>query len=144
VISGEKRQLDQAVAALNQAGVSRIVVLQVDGAFHSRLMTGAAQRFAPVLAATPIHEPRCPVAQNAVGALVIDPDHLRCNLAAQVTGTVRWQECVQAMLSVGVEAMVELGPGRALSGFMRRIEPGLPTFSVGTVADLEKAVAALG
>ena len=143
VISGEKDKIARAVAELGEAGVQRIVMLQVDGAFHSRPMAGAAEKFAGVLASTEIRPPRCPVAQNVAGALVTDPEEIRGNLAAQVTGTVRWEQCVRAMLDAGAEAVIELGPGRVLSGFMRRIDRSVPVWNIGSTADLDKAVQAL-
>ncbi len=143
VISGEKSRLGLAISRLEAAGVQRIVSLRVDGAFHSRLMAPAAAKFERALAGTDFHPPRCPVAQNVVGRLVRDPAEIRRNLAAQITGTVRWEECVRAMIAAGADAMIEFGPGRVLSGFMRRIDRSLPTWNVGNLADLEKTAAAL-
>ena len=141
VISGEKRKIEMAVAALKTAGVSRILPLSVDGAYHSRLMAAAVPRFAALLADTPLAVPRCPVAQNFVGRLVTDPAEIRRNLAAQITGSVRWEECVRAMLATGAEGVIEFGPGQVLAGFMKRIDRNVPVFNVGNVADLDKTLA---
>ena len=141
VISGEKRKLETTMAALKAAGVSRILPLPVDGAYHSRLMAGAVPRFAVLLKETSLAVPRCPVAQNAVGRLVADPAEMRRNLAAQITGSVRWEECVRAMLATGAEALIEFGPGQVLAGFMKRIDRNVPVFNVGNMADLEKTLA---
>ena len=144
VISGPAAAVEETAEALRQAGVSRVIMLQVAGAFHSRLMATAAQAFEPVLATTGIQAPTCPVAQNAAGTLVTDPAEIRRNLARQVAGSVRWENCVRAMLETGIDFLVELGPGKVLSGFMRRISGGFPTSNVAGADDIESAVAALG
>ena len=144
VISGPKDLLPKAVAALKASGVGKIVVLQVAGAFHSRLMQPAADRFAPVLETVQIRAPRCTVVQNVTGGTEADPVRIRRNLALQITGSVRWEACVNAMLAAGVDALVEFGPGQGLTGFVRRMRKDFPVFGVGTVADLEKAAAELG
>jgi len=143
VISGASKRVEQAVAALKEAGVSRVIMLTVAGAYHSRLMAPAAEKFGPVLEAARIAAPRCPVAQNVAGALVRDPDEIRRNLALQVTGSVKWEDCVRAMLDAGAEALVEFGPGQVLTGFMRRIDSAVPVFSVSGAADVTEALAAL-
>ena len=143
VISGEKAGVEKTVEGLSAAGVARIIMLQVDGAFHSRLMAPAAEAFAGVLAETPFAVPGCAVAQNAVGELVSDPDAIRDNLRRQVTGSVRWEDCVRAMMGTGIEALIEFGPGKVLSGFMRRIDRRFPTYNVANAEDVAAVVAAL-
>jgi len=118
-------------------------MLQVDGAFHSRLMAPAAEKFADVLAETEFSTPRCAVAQNAVGELVSDPSAIRENLRRQVTDSVRWEECVRVLMGTGIEALVEFGPGKVLSGFMKRIDRGFPTYNVANAEDVDTVVAAL-
>lgn len=135
VISGTKPGVAAASAKLSSQGC-RVIPLTVDGAFHSRLMQPAADQFVPVLAATPFAAPRCLVAQNVAGALVSDPNEMRANLARQVSGSVRWEECVRAMMAAGVESLIELGPGKVLSGFVRKIDKGFPVCNIGTAADL--------
>lgn len=143
VISGAAPALTRAVEALGAAGVSRVMRLEVAGAFHSRLMAPAAAAFAGVLEAVPLQVPRCAVVQNVPGGLVSDPAALRRNLGAQVAGSVRWESCLRAMLAAGVEVMVELGPGKVLSGFLRRLDRSFPVCSVSSLGDLEAAVALL-
>jgi [acyl-carrier-protein] S-malonyltransferase len=143
VISGPQAEVAEAVAALTQAGVKRVVPLEVHGAFHSRLMRPAAERFAAVLAAAPLQPPRVPVVQNVTGGAVTDVEEIRRNLARQVDGSVRWESCVRAMLACGATALLEFGPGQTLAGFVRRIDRAVPVCSVGSVADLEKAAALL-
>lgn len=139
VISGTKVGVAAASAELAAKGM-RVMPLTVDGAFHSRLMQPAADRFVAVLAATRLAAPMVPVAQNVVGTVVADPEQIRTNLARQVSGSVRWEECVKAMLAVGVDALVELGPGKVLCGFAQRIDKSVPVCNVGSAADLAAAV----
>ncbi|NOY80796.1 MAG: ACP S-malonyltransferase [Kiritimatiellaeota bacterium] len=143
VISGVRERVRAAVTALHEAGVQRVVPLKVDGAFHSRLMQPAADRFRSALADVSLRPPTCPVVQNIEGGLVRDPERIRDNLAAQVTGTVHWEQCVRAMIASGVDGLIEIGPGRVLSGFMRRIDRSVPVWCLGTAADLDKVVQAL-
>ncbi len=140
VISGESGKIDLAVAALQVAGVKKVVKLDVDGAFHSRLMAPAAEEFGRVLAGLTLDKPRFPVTQNVVGQAVSDPAEISRNLERQITGSVRWEDCVAAMSAENPEVYVELGPGRVLSGFMRRIDRAAVTASVATVEDLAQAV----
>lgn len=141
VISGEKGKVSATLEALKAAGVAKVIPLNVDGAFHSRLMAAAVPQFAPLLAAARFTAPRCPVAQNVVGRLVSEPAEIRRHLEAQITGSVRWEDCVRSMLAQGVEAFVEFGPGTVLAGFLKRIDRAIPAFSVGSVADLDKLAA---
>jgi len=143
VISGERSHIEATVQALHDAGVQRIIMLQVDGAFHSRLMQPAANGFAPVLENAVVRRPACPVVQNFSGAPVAEPDEIRKNLHAQVTGSVRWEQCVRTMLGMGLELLIEFGPGRVLSGFMKRIERPFPVLNISNCGDLEVAVDAL-
>ena len=141
VISGTRDGVAQAIDALKAAGVSRVIPLTVDGAFHSRLMAPAATAFGAVLAAAAIHAPACPVAQNVTGALVTDAAAIRANLAAQITGSVRWESCVRTILALGADAVIEFGPGQVLAGFMKRIDKTVPVFNIGSQADLDKLLA---
>jgi [acyl-carrier-protein] S-malonyltransferase len=143
VISGARAAVAEAVKALGAAGVTRVVGLDVAGAYHSRLMAPAAAAFAEVLAGVVLKAPRCPVAQNVPGALVTDPAALRDNLRAQVSGSVRWEACVRAMFAAGAELLLEIGPGKVLSGFVRRLDRGFPLSAVGTWAEVETAAAML-
>jgi len=144
VISGARQALDAAVKSLAAARVSRVVMLEVAGAYHSRLMNAAAASFGRILAEAPLRAPRCLVAQNVPGGMVSDPDALRANLRAQVNGSVRWESCVRAMMAVGAEVLVEVGPGKVLSGFLRRIDRAFPVCAVGSWAEVEAAAGLLG
>ena len=136
VISGASSSLDAAVSMLAREGVKKVVKLNVAGAFHSRLMQPAADGFAPVLDACTFQQPACPVAQNVKGGLVESPDEMRENLKAQVTGSVRWHDCVAAMMGLELDMLVEVGPGSVLSGFMKRIDRRFPVARAGKADDI--------
>ena len=143
VISGERAAVLAVIEQLKAGGVRKIILLKVAGAYHSRLMESAARKFTPILTSVPLSVPRCPVAQNVTGSLTASPDDIRHSLKLQVTHSTAWEACVRAMLDLGVDALVEFGPGKVLTGFMRRIDSAFPVFSVGTGEDLATSVAAL-
>ncbi|MDT8389074.1 MAG: ACP S-malonyltransferase [Lentisphaeria bacterium] len=143
VISGRKDGVEKAVQSLKDSGVSKVIVLQVDGAFHSRLMAPAAEAFTPLLAGVSFADPVCALVQNVTGASVHSAAEIRENLAAQVTGSVRWEDCLRTMLDTGVEALVELGPGKVLNGFMKRVDRRFPVYNVADTASLAETVEAL-
>ncbi|OGV63164.1 MAG: [acyl-carrier-protein] S-malonyltransferase [Lentisphaerae bacterium RIFOXYB12_FULL_65_16] len=143
VISGTREAVAACAEALKAGGDVKVIMLQVDGAFHSRLMQPAADRFGAALAQAPLRQPRCPVAQNVTGSLVDDPEAIRVNLGRQITGSVRWEACVRAMQDRGLDALIELGPGQVLSKFMKQISRDFPCYNVATAADVAKVAAAL-
>ncbi len=138
VISGEAGKVSLAVGMAKDYGIRKAVELKVAGAFHSRLMQPAYERLGEVLVQTPLHEPRFPVVCNVDAQPVHTADAIRRTLAAQVTGSVRWADCVTCLLDdVGCDTFLELGPGTTLAGMIARIRKGTTVFSVGTPADLE-------
>lgn len=137
VISGEKEKLAEAVEELKNRGMRKVIVLNVAGAFHSRLMAPAGEALKPVLEATPMTVPAVPVYHNYTAAPAKDAAELRANLAAQVAGSVRWEECVRAMVAAGGDTMIEFGPGNVLTGLLRRTLPDVPYFNVNSVESLD-------
>ena len=137
VISGEKEKLEKAVEELKNRGMRKVVVLNVAGAFHSRLMAPAGEALKPVLEASAMTLPSIPVYHNFTAAQAASVEELKANLAAQVAGSVRWEECVRAMVAAGGDTMIEFGPGNVLTGLLRRTLPGVPYFNVNTAASLE-------
>ena len=140
VISGEKEKVDTAVAELKERGLKRVIPLTVAGAFHSRLMAGAGEEFAKVLEGTELHSPEVTLMQNFPGKAVSDVSELKSNLVSQVAGSVRWEECVREMIELGVDTIVEFGPGRVLTGLAKRTERSLKLFNVNSIDSLEKFV----
>jgi [acyl-carrier-protein] S-malonyltransferase len=139
VVSGEAAKVAAAVGLAKDYGIRKAVELKVAGAFHSRLMQPAYERLGDVLAATDIKEPAFPVVCNVEGRAVSDPDEIRRTLADQVTGSVRWADCVTYLLDkTGCDTFLELGPGTTLAGMIARIRKGAPVFSLGTAEDAAK------
>lgn len=140
VISGEKVKLAKAVEELKTRGMRKIIVLNVAGAFHSRLMKPAGEALEKVLEESPVAMPRIPVYHNFTAAPAADVAQLRANLAAQVAGSVRWEECVRNMVAAGGDTMIEFGPGNVLTGLLRRTLPevrGLNVNSAETLRNIE-------
>ncbi|MGO8669874.1 MAG: ACP S-malonyltransferase [Capsulimonadaceae bacterium] len=132
VISGQVAAVEAASALARQRGAKRVIPLSVSGAFHSRLMAGAANALRGVLAAAEIRGPSIPVINNLTADYVTDPAAIREGLAAQVDHPVRWQETVERLAAANIDIYVEVGPGNVLAGMMRRAAPNATVLSVGT------------
>lgn len=136
VISGEKALLARAVELLKERGMRKIIVLNVAGAFHSRLMKPAGDALAAVLADTEIRLPSIPVLHNFTAAPAADIAELKADLARQVAGSVRWEECVRNLVAAGGDTMIEFGPGNVLTGLLRRTLPEVRGFNVNSLESL--------
>ncbi len=136
VISGEKEKLAQAVSKLKERGMRKVIVLNVAGAFHSRLMKSAGDALKSVLDNTPIAMPKLPVYHNFTAAPATDTTQLRANLASQVAGSVRWEECVRNLAALGADTMIEFGPGTVLTGLLRRTLPEIRGINVNSAQAL--------
>jgi [acyl-carrier-protein] S-malonyltransferase len=143
VISGARAAVERASALAKAKGARRAVMLPVSAPFHCALMQPAQEEVARVLAGLTLANPRIPVVANVTGALVTTADGAREALIRQVTGTVRWVDCVQALLAAGAEVFIEVGPGKVLTGLMKQIDPGQKALNVEDAASLEKTVAEL-
>lgn len=136
VVSGEAAKIAAAVGLAKDFGIRKAVELKVAGAFHSRLMQPAREKLREVLAATEIRRPSFPVVCNVEGRAVGDAEDIRLTLVDQVTGSVRWVDCIDSLLDVvGCDTFLELGPGTSLAGMIARIRKGTPVQSVGTAED---------
>lgn len=136
VLSGAKAAIDRAIVLAGERGVRRAMLLPVSAPFHCSLMQPAAEAMRAALADVAMHVPAVPVMANVGAAPLSDVGAIRASLVAQVTGTVRWRECVEAMAAAGVDRFVELGSGKVLAGLVKRIAPGATPLSVGTVDDV--------
>ena len=144
VLSGETAGIDAAVAAAKDRGFRKAAKLNVAGAYHSRLMQGAADALAPKLAQTPMQRPAFPVTANVTARPVGDPAEIRAALSAQVTGSVRWTETIEFLAdSEKVELFLELGPGGVLAGLVKRIRKETPVLGITDCASLAAAVGQL-
>jgi [acyl-carrier-protein] S-malonyltransferase len=140
VISGAAAAVERAAALCKEHGARRAVMLPVSAPFHCALMQPAQEEVARVLGRTAMHDPKIPVAANATGALVTTADAARDALTRQVTGAVRWVDCVQALKAAGAAVFVEVGPGKVLCGLLKQIDPELRSLNVEDAASLEKTV----
>ena len=121
VISGSMKGIEIACERLKAAGAKRALVLPVGGAFHSPLMLPARIELAEAIHQTKFSSPICPVYQNVSASAVSDPDIIKSNLVEQLTGAVRWTQCVQAMVADGATQFTECGPGKVLQGLVLKI-----------------------
>ena len=141
VISGALAAVEKASALAKARGARRAVMLPVSAPFHCALMQPAQEEVARVLAALTLGDPSIPVAANVTGSLVTNADAVRDALTRQVTGTVRWVDCVQALKAAGAELFIEVGPGKVLCGLLKQIDPALKSLNVEDGASLEKTLA---
>jgi [acyl-carrier-protein] S-malonyltransferase len=137
VISGHRAAVERAVEIAKEKGVRRAMLLPVSAPFHCALMAPAADTMAEAFETTPPRAPLVPLVANVSAAKETDPTTIRDLLIRQVTATVRWRECVQAMTALGVDSFVELGAGKVLSGLIRRIAPDATTAAAATPAEVE-------
>jgi [acyl-carrier-protein] S-malonyltransferase len=137
VISGHKAAVERAIEGAKAAGVKRAMLLPVSAPFHSALMAPAADAMAEALEGAAIAAPIVPVIANVSAAKATDPARIRRLLVEQVTGNVRWRECVAAMTGIGVTRFVEIGAGRVLTGLMKRNAPEAEALAIGNPADIE-------
>lgn len=140
VLSGSKAAIDRVAEIGKAHGVRRAVLLPVSAPFHCALMQPAADAMAEALANVTINKPVVPVVANVVASAVSDPDEIRRLLVEQVTGTVRWRECVAYLAGNGVTDVFEIGSGKVLAGLAKRIEKSLEAASLGAPADIEAAL----
>jgi [acyl-carrier-protein] S-malonyltransferase len=121
VISGSIKGVEVACEQLKAAGAKRALMLPVGGAFHSPLMEPARNELKAAIQKTNFHTPSCPVYQNVVAKGIIDKDEIKQNLIDQLTGAVKWTQCVQAMISDGASKFTEAGPGKVLQGLILKV-----------------------
>jgi [acyl-carrier-protein] S-malonyltransferase len=144
VISGNLAAVNRAIEILKAAGAKRALPLPVSAPFHCALMQPAADAMRAALDAVAVNAPVVPVVANVLAAPITDPSEIKRRLVEQVTGRVRWTECVGWLVKDGgVTQLVELGAGKVLSGLAKRIAPDVPAVSIGTPADVDGFVAGL-
>ena len=141
VISGELAKVEAAVGVAKEYGIRRAMMLNVAGAYHSRLMERAYEKLGAVLQDVPIESPRFPVISNVTGMEVTTPAEIRRALQDQVTGTVRWFDCVKRLIDLGCNYFIELGPGSVLAALLRRARKEVDVISVGAVESVRECAA---
>ena len=143
VISGAAAAVETASALCKEKGARRAVMLPVSAPFHCALMQPAQDEVARVLGGIAMRDPRIPVAANVTGGLVTTADATRDALTRQVTGAVRWMDCMQALKGAGADLFIEVGPGKVLCGLLKQIDPALKSLNVEDATSLGKTLAEL-
>lgn len=138
VITGEAKAVAQATDALTAAGAKRCVPLKVSGPFHSELLKGAGEKLGEALSAVAVHEINIPYLSNVTADYVTDKGQVKDLLVRQVASPVRWQQSIEKMIADGVDTFIEIGPGKTLSGFMRKISREVKALNIEKVEDLSK------
>lgn len=140
VITGEQSAVDRASESLKEAGAKRVVPLKVSGPFHSPLLQEAGQKLAVALENVKIFEPKIGYLSNVTADYVTDPEKIRSLLPLQVCHSVCWQQTVERLIADGADEFVEIGPGKTLSGFLRKINREIKCSNIDKVEDLKKYV----
>ena len=143
VLSGSKTAIDRVMEIGKAHGVRRAVPLPVSAPFHCALMQPAADAMAEALNNVKVRRPVVPVVANVLATAISDPDEIKKRLVEQVTGTVRWRECVAYMAAHGITDFYEIGSGKVLAGLVKRTASTATAMSVGTPADIDAALATL-
>jgi len=143
IVSGEKGKIARAIELAKAKGIKKAVALNVAGAYHSRLMASAQPKLAKELGDIAIRPPRLPVVSNVIARPIQAPDEIRRGLIQQITGSVRWEESMRWLISQGFTRFIELGPGKVLSGLMKRIDGNAQMLNVADAPSLEATVKAL-
>jgi hypothetical protein len=138
VISGETEAVQAAAEALRSAGVRRVIPLKVSGPFHSGLLSETGEKLRTYLNQICFSKPSIPYAANFTGEYVEEETKIKDLLVKQVSGSVRFEQSIRAMIADGVTRFVEIGPGKTLTGFVKKIDRELETVNIETAEDLEK------
>ncbi|MCH5259907.1 MAG: ACP S-malonyltransferase [Lachnospiraceae bacterium] len=138
VITGEEGAVQAASEKLTAAGAKRCVPLKVSGPFHSAMLTGAGEKLAKELENVEVHDIQIPYIANVTADYVTDKNEVKSLLQKQVSSSVKWQQTVERMIADGVDTFVEIGPGKTLSGFVRKINKDMKVISIEKVEDLQK------
>lgn len=144
VISGEKDTVMELADRLLAEGAFRVVPLKVSGPFHSPMLNGAGEKLGALLENVALNAPEIPFVSNVTAKEVENPDDIKHLLSRQVASSVLWQQSVEYMIAQGVDTFVEIGPGKTLTGFIRKIDRKAKIYNVEKVSDLEKLVGDMG
>ena len=138
VITGESKAVEAASAQLKETGARRVVPLNVSGPFHSQMLKPAGEKLRKVLDEAEIRDFTIPYVTNVTAEYVTEKEEVKDLLVSQISSSVRWQQCVEKMIAEGVDTFIEIGPGRTLSGFLRKISRQVTSLNVEKVEDLMK------
>ena len=136
VISGKKEAVEAAAERLKAAGAKRVIPLKVSGPFHSRMLTEAGKKLGQVLENVSVSKPQIPYVANVTAQYVTDAESVKPLLEKQVSSSVRWQQSVEMMIADGVDTFIEIGPGKTLSGFMKKINRNVTVLNIEKIEDI--------
>ena len=137
VITGEEKAVAEASEALKAAGARRVIPLNVSGPFHCELLREAGEKLGEDLAEVEIQPFTIPYVTNVTAQYVTEPEQVKELLVKQVSSSVRWQQCVEQMIRDGVDTFIEIGPGRTLAGFLKKIDRNVKAFHIEKTEDLD-------
>ena len=140
VIAGKTVAVEKAAAALKAAGAKRAIMLPVSAPFHSTLLQPAAEKLALELEKVSFHEPKLPVVANVTGKISTNSNEIKQLLVTQAANPVLWEDCVATVAAYGATVSVEVGPGKVLTGFTKKIAPEIATFNVEDMESLQKTL----
>ena len=140
VITGETKAVEKAAEILKEAGAKRAVLLNVSGPFHSPMLKQAGEELAKEMEKVEMEPLQIPYVTNVTAEYVTDIRETKKLLAEQVAASVRWQESVERLIAEGVDTFVEIGPGKTLAGFLRKIDRSVKVYNIGTWEDVDKVV----
>jgi [acyl-carrier-protein] S-malonyltransferase len=138
VISGEKEAVERASEALKGMGARRVLPLNVSGPFHSPMLKEAGEKLYEALGDITIQHPSIPYVANVNAEFIVDNQNIRELLGKQVYSSVKWQQSVENMIADGVDTFIEIGPGKTLTGFVRKIDKSCKVLNIEKISDLEK------
>lgn len=144
VITGEEKAVTEAAKALSEAGAKRCVPLKVSGPFHSQLLKGAGEKLEKELYGIKLRNPSIPYISNVDALDVTEAAPVKTLLKNQVSNSVCWQQSVEKMIADGVDTFIEIGPGKTLTGFMKKIDKDVKCYNIDKVTDMDKVLEELG
>ncbi|MBR6880204.1 MAG: ACP S-malonyltransferase [Clostridiales bacterium] len=143
VITGEKEAVEKGMEVLSEAGAKRAVELKVSGPFHSPMLKGAGEKLRVELDKAEITDLKIPYIANANAEIIENTDKIRDLLEIQVSSSVMWEQTLVKMKDMGVDVIIEIGPGKTIAGFVKKTIPEIPVINVSTVEDIEACKAQL-
>lgn len=138
VISGETKAVEEASLSIKEAGAKRVIPLNVSGPFHSPMLKGAGEELSKVLDSISIKKPAIPYVDNTNAEYITEAEGIKDLLVDQVSSSVMWQQSVEQMIGNGVDTFIEIGPGKTLTSFIKKISKECITINIEKISDLEK------
>ena len=143
VVAGEVAAVEAACVLAKEAGAKRAMILQVSAPFHCSMLRPAGEKLAVALAGIRLHEMNIPVVANVTGGFIPSVADVKDLLVRQVSSPVRWEACVRTLVAAGVDTFVEIGPGKVLNGFIKKIDKNLTVYNADNRASIDETIVAL-